>query len=271
MNEPFRRRIAMLHLAPRLGALGDNYRCLAAAMRAAKHAGADWVATSELCLCGYRFADRIGTSWIVPWPDNWGEKVCGLAASLRLTVFLAHVERDSGTNRLHNTVFVIGTDGSTIGSQRKTHLIPQSEAWASRGARVAPVEIAGCRAGILVCADAYTPGLAQRLSEQGADILISPAAWGPRLHGPRGEWEARSRETRLPLFVCNRVGTKEEPDFVDAESVIVNAGERIMTYASSEPAVLVADWQPSSGAVYPLPSVGCQGFALEDRRRHQTS
>lgn len=245
-------RIAMLHLASYLGDLESNCHELARGMRNAAAAGADWIVTPELVLCGYRFEGRIGLSWIAPWPDAWGERVCRLAASLRVTLFVSHPERDPETNRLHNTVFVIGPDGITVGSQRKTHLIPESEAWASRAATVTPVAVASVRVGILVCADAYTPVLATRLRERGAEVLISPAAWGPRLYGPKGEWEARSRETGVPLFVCNRIGTTQEPDFMDAESVIVNAGERIMTYGSSEPAVLAADWDRASGMVYPL-------------------
>lgn len=242
-------RIAMLHLSPRLADLDANYSQLSQGMRIAAEAGAEWIVTPELCLCGYRFAERIGTSWIAPWPDIWGEKVCRLAASLGVTVFMAHPERESATDRLFNTVFVIGSDGNTIGVQRKTHVIPGSEAWASRADTVAPVMVPPVRVGILVCADVCTHRLALRLCLQGAGVIISAAAWGPHLYGPAGEWEARSRDTGLPIFVCNRAGTPEEPDFMDAESVIVNGGRRIMAYGSSNPTVLVADWNRAQGTV----------------------
>ena len=45
------------------------------------------------------------------------------------------------------------------------------------------------RVGMLICADAYSPEIAKTLHNQGAQILVSSAAWAPGLHGPNGEWE----------------------------------------------------------------------------------
>ena len=77
------------------------------------------------------------------------------------------------------------------------------EPW--RGVTPVPVPPVG-NVGLLICADAYTPAIATTLKAQGAQMLVSAAAWGPGLHGPNGEWERCSRETGLPLLVCNRTG-----------------------------------------------------------------
>jgi N-carbamoylputrescine amidase len=63
--------------------------------------------------------------------------------------------------------------------------------------------------GILICADVYTRDIAEDLRGQGAQLLVSPAAWGPDLNGPEGEWEQRTQETGLPLVVCNRTGPRK--------------------------------------------------------------
>ena len=60
--------IAFLHLAPCLRDLQANRRLIDRAVTAAATAGARWILTPELCLCGYDFTDDLGTAWIVPPP-----------------------------------------------------------------------------------------------------------------------------------------------------------------------------------------------------------
>jgi N-carbamoylputrescine amidase len=100
----------------------------------------------------------------------------------------------------------------------------------------------------LVCADAFTPGIAGSLKRSGAQLLISPSSWGPGLHGPNGEWEDRSRETGVPLIVCNRTGTDRTLDFRKAQSLVVKNGERLLTHSSERSAVLTLDWDFSAMA-----------------------
>jgi N-carbamoylputrescine amidase len=96
--------------------------------------------------------------------------------------------------------------------------------------------------GILICADAYAPWIARRLKEQAARILVSPAAWAPGLYGPNGEWERCTRDTGLPLLVCNRTGVDSTLDFRRAESVVVKDGRRIYSLTSESSAVFIMDW-----------------------------
>jgi 5-aminopentanamidase len=153
--------------------------------------GAAWILTPELCICGYAFAAEIGTDWIVPPPDPWMRDFCRLAARLRVTVFLSHPERDPQTVKLHNSVFVIAADGTILGAHRKINTLRVGgEAWSSPGDRVTPIPAEPFRrVGILICADAYSPGIARSLQAQGAELLVSSAAWAPGFHGPDGEWE----------------------------------------------------------------------------------
>ena len=59
-------RIALLHLAPIPGDLAHNRRLVETAITIAAGLGAVWIITPELCICGYSFADQIGTKWILP-------------------------------------------------------------------------------------------------------------------------------------------------------------------------------------------------------------
>jgi 5-aminopentanamidase len=236
--------VALLHLAPRPGDLAHNRRLVETAVTTAVGRGATWILTPELCISGYAFADEIGTDWIVPPPDPWMRNFCQLVARLHATVFLSHPERDQQTAKLHNSVFVIAADGTILGQHRKINTLRVGdEAWSSPGNRVTPIPAEPFRqVGILICADAYSPGIARSLQAQGAELLVSSAAWAPGLHGPDGEWERCTRDTGLPLFVCNRTGPDRTLDFTGAESVIVKDGERLLSFRSERSAIFTIEW-----------------------------
>jgi N-carbamoylputrescine amidase len=236
--------IALLHLAPRSGDLIYNRQLVERAVTTAAGLGAQWIITPELCICGYTFADQIGAAWILPQPDSWMQEFCQLVARLNVTVFLSHPERDPRTAKLHNSVFVIGANGAILGKHRKINTLPVgSEAWSSPGAQVAPIAIPTVgRIGILICADAFSPGIARSLHAQGAQLLVSSAAWAPGLHGPNGEWERCTRDTGLSLLVCNRTGPDLTLNFTEAESVVAKDGQRLLSLRAERSAIFTVEW-----------------------------
>jgi predicted amidohydrolase len=242
---PSRRlRIALLHLAPVPGDLAHNRSLIEKAIATAAGMGAAWIITPELCLTGYTFADRIGTDWIKPQPDEWMTQVCRSTARLGVTLFLSHPERDPHSRKLHNTVFVILADGTIAGKHRKIHTLKVgSEAWSTPGERASVVPVPPFKQiGMLICADAASKDMARSLKEQGAELLVSSAAWAPGLHGPSGEWERCTSDTGLPLIVCNRTGPDRTLDFTKAESVVVQDGQRLLSLSSEQSAIFVIDW-----------------------------
>lgn len=237
--------LAMLHFHPRLGDLDRNADRLLAGLERAAEAGARWVLTPELCLSGYLFQGVLGSDWIQPQPDRWVAPLMEAVQRLGITLFLGHAERDPGTQQCHNALLVVSKEG-LAGRHRKIHVIPGAEAWATRGDRVAPLEVDGHSVGLLVCADAYTGTQAFALREAGAQLLVSAAAWSPMPHGPEGAWESRSLETGLPLFVCNRTGADTTLDFSQAESGLYWQGIKRFAHAGPE-AILRLDWDPDQG------------------------
>jgi 5-aminopentanamidase len=236
-------RIALLHVAPQLGEIESNRRLIEAAVRVAAQQGAQWAVTPELCVSGYLFAKKVGTDWIQPQPDPWMQGFCGLVRDLSLTVFLSHPERDPDTNLLHNSVFVINSQGEITGRHRKVKTLGGPEAWSSPGRDSAPIDCDGLRVGVLVCADGYLNDVPQHLKDQGAQILVSPAAWGPGGCAPAGEWEQRTLDTGLPIMVCNRSGKERaDLDFREAVSVVARDGERVLSAYSDRSVVLTFDW-----------------------------
>lgn len=239
-----RRKIALLHLEIVSGAIERNQFLIVEAIKHAASIGADWIVTPELSVCGLQFVSVIGTDWIQPQPDPWMQQISQLARTVKRTIFLGCPEREG--KRLYNSVFVIGPRGQIVGCHRKLNVVSDSRSWSSPGDHVAPIECDGIQVGVLVCSDAYTSDLARALKFEGARMLISPASWGPGLHGPNGEWEQRSYETGLPLIVCNRTGSEKTLDFQKAQSLVVTNGNRALSHASDRSAVLTFDWDVST-------------------------
>lgn len=244
-------RIAFLHLAPVPGALAQNRHLLTGAIAKAASLGAHWILTPELAVSGYSFSDRLGTQWIEPQPDHWMAGVCRLAARLQAAILLSHPERDPQSDHLYNTVFALRADGGVAGSHRKINTLRVgSEAWSTPGSRATACSLPPFGPiGILICADAYSPEIAKSLKAQGARALVSSAAWPPGLHGPNGEWERCTKDTGLPLFVCNRTGPDRTLDFTKAESVVAQDGRRLLSFSCPRSAIFIIDWDLESGTL----------------------
>lgn len=237
-------RIALLHLETVPGAIEQNRHVIVEAIKHAAGKGAEWIVTPELAVCGLQFAHVVGSDWIQPQPDPWMQQVCRLVRTLKRTVFLSCPEREG--RRLYNSVFVIGPTGEIVGRHRKINVVSDSLSWSSPGDRVDSTDCDGVQVGLLICSDVYTPNIARALKFDGAQMLVSPASWGPGIHGPNGEWEQRSHETGLPLIVCNRTGAEPTLDFWKAPSLVVTNGERVLSHTSDRSAVLAFDWNFSS-------------------------
>jgi 5-aminopentanamidase len=233
-------KVALLHLETVPGAVEQNRYMIVEAIKHAASVGAEWIVTPELAVCGLQFPQLIGTDWIQPQPDSWMQQVCRLVRTLKRTVFLSCPERDG--SRLYNTVFLIDSAGEIIGRHRKINVLSDSLSWSSPGDVAVPIECGGIKVGVLVCADVYTPNIARAMKFEGAQMFVSPASWGPGLHGPNGEWEQRTHETGLPLIVCNRTGAEKTLDFWKAPSLVVKDGVRVLTHTSERSAVLTFEW-----------------------------
>jgi predicted amidohydrolase len=170
---------------------------------------------------------------------------CRVVARLGVTVFLSTPERDHGSNKLYNSVFVIASTGVIVGIHRKINTLGVgSESWSTPGTRISPFPVYPFKkVGVLICADAFSPHIAATLKAQAAEFLVSAAAWAPGLHGPNGEWERCSLETGLPLLVCNRTGPDRTLDFTAAQSVAVTNGRRVLSVSSQGSAMFIIEWR----------------------------
>lgn len=241
-------RLGLLHMEAVPGDVAGNRRRIEEGVQEAVAHGADWVITPELAETGYYFFKRIGTDWIEPFPGTWVSTLAAIARDNRIALFVGFAERDPKTAKLYNSVVVIDRQGTIQGTYRKQAVHGSAEAWSTPGAQSKPMSVDGIPVGVLICADAYKPGLAAQYREQGAAILLSPANWPPAGElGPKNYWETRSRETGLPLIAVNRTGKEPELDFSQGQSAVSVEGKRLFSFSSARSRLFYVDWDGKQG------------------------
>lgn len=233
-------KIALLHLDLSGGPQMKNLDKLCQAITVAAEGGANWIVTPETAVQGYFFALNGPSAPISVQPAPEIEPICQLARQYRLTVFLGCAEQDAESLEMYNSCLVIGDQGDCIGRHRKLRNHGDAEQWAAKGSLLTPVACRQLRAGILICADSWYVSNAVVLQEQGAGVIIVPAAWPPGQWGPGDCWNECSRQTGLPVWVCNQTGNYQA-DFSQAESVVIVNGGKALFYQGL-PAVLLFEW-----------------------------
>ncbi|MBZ9752855.1 carbon-nitrogen hydrolase family protein [Deinococcus sp. HMF7604] len=247
MSVPASLRLALFHGFPQPGELSANLATLTRAAHFAQQQQAHWLIASELALTGYTFAPRLGADWIAPQQDACTHTLAELAQATQLHLMVGHPEFDPTSGRLFNAVFVFGPDGMRLGTARKTLVIPGAESWATSGEGAQVIEVMGFRVGFSICADAFLPQTGAILSQQDAQLVVAPSAWGPGLYGPAGEWEARSAEMGVPWVVVNRSGMDGSQDFSGARSAVIVKGESVWEIHPTRPTLALVTWKAQAG------------------------
>jgi predicted amidohydrolase len=109
------------------------------------------------------------------WP-----KLAEAARDLHIAL-VAGVFEPAPDGRVFNTAVAYDTGGVLVAAYRKIHLfdsLGQTESdLVAPGSVPTVVDLAGLRVGILTCYDIRFPELARALVDQGAELLVVPAAW----------------------------------------------------------------------------------------------
>jgi predicted amidohydrolase len=129
---------------------------------------------------------------------------------------------EQAEGKLFATAMLVGPDGKTIGTYRKTHLEESERAWAAAGDELAVFPTAIGRIGLLLGGDARFPEASGVLSVKRADIIAIPSAWrgqygthlqiSPALFAERypentmALWYAIAKTAQAHTLVANFVG-----------------------------------------------------------------
>ncbi|MBN2304261.1 MAG: carbon-nitrogen family hydrolase [Anaerolineae bacterium] len=114
---------------------------------------------------------------------------------------------------IYNSTAVISPRNGVMGAYRKIHLFPlmNENKWLQPGEAPLAIDLPWGRTGFAICYDLRFPELFRRYANDGAQIVIVPAAWPhPRLDAYRTLVRARAIENQCYMVAVNRVGVDEE-------------------------------------------------------------
>jgi len=160
-------------------------------------------------------------------------------------------ERSGDPQRPHNTLLVVGPDGSQLATYRKIHLFDvelgsggsyaESAATAAGSAPVV-VDVGGFKLGLSICYDLRFPELYRALSEQGAEVLLVPAAF--TLHTGKDHWHvllrARAIEAQAFVVAAGQFGTHPGARQTYGHSLVVDPWGTVIAEASDGVGVVTA-------------------------------
>ncbi len=237
-------KIALCHLTLSLGPMEKNLKILERALRMAGELKADWVITPETAIPGYHFYKMNPEQKLDVQPAEYLDPLRELVRKNQQYLFLGAGEYDEKDRCNYNTCFVFGSDGELVGKHRKNHSHGYGgEGWVTNSTVVEPVLVGNIKAGIMVCSDAWYIECPKRLAEQGAQILVDIAGWpiSKECGDPLPSWIRCSKETGLPMTLCNQTGKTEWLDFTVGQSVYIEEGQAKLTYTGND-ALLLFEW-----------------------------
>lgn len=181
--------------------------------------------------------------------EIYTETFADLARRYRVTIaagsiLLSPAETDDGS--VYNTMLLFGPAGAILGQADKVNLIPLELAdgldiCCGSPERLQALPTPLGRVGLLICADAWSPGLAAQLKEQGAQLLINclanPEAWTDAVAADMAQsLPARIAETALPGVQAHGVGNLFELPFRGRSKIMApepGGGIRVVAQAKS--------------------------------------
>lgn len=175
MNQKaFKLALAQIHIEP-----GDRERNLARATRfihTAADSGANIILLPEAFPLGWM--DLSATTFADEIPR--GGTCRQLATLARDTgIYICSGVTERFKNKIFNSAVLINPSGEVILHHRKINELAIAHDLYSLGDRVAVTETPLGRIGLMICADAFAPGLAitRALGLMGAELILSPCAW----------------------------------------------------------------------------------------------
>jgi predicted amidohydrolase len=203
------------------------------------------------------YVDYLGRSAGLPQPEpadgEFGQFFADAARRLNMWVLAGSFhEAGPGDGRTYNTSLLFDRAGNLATSYRKIHLydveIPgrvsyhESEAVAPGDSAVV-VDIDGVGVGLSICYDLRFPELYRTLADNGAKVLLVPAAF--MAHTGRDHWEvllrARAIEDQCYVVAAAQIGDHEPNRSCYGRSMIVDPWGIVIAQAPDVTCVVTAD------------------------------
>lgn len=258
-------RVAAAQFNPVLGDVKGNLRRHLELAAAAAAQGAELLLFPELSLTGYALRDAV---WQVACPA--GDPIFAplLEASRRLALCVGFVERGA-EGLIHNSQAFFA-DGRLLHVHRKVFLptygLFEEGRFFARGQAIRAFDTPLGRMGLLICNDWWHAGGPLILAQDGATLLLAPAAsplrgLKPRpacapgwMESPGGEngrvWysllSAHAKMQSTPILFCNRCGFDDGVGFWGGSALWAPDGLRMVGLDHADEALLVSDVLPDA-------------------------
>ena len=217
-----------------------NLGALESTARAAASAGAELLLCPECWLCGYNIGAAVTT--LAEAADGASmQRIAAIARQHHIAIAYGYAEREAASGYLHNSVQVIGADGTVLSHYRKTHLFGAAERAAYRaGDRFAPpFMLGGFSTGLLICYDVEFPEAVRCLALMGAQLLLIPTALTDDYAAvPDFIVPARSIENQLYIAYCNHAGVENGMRFLGGSCLTGMDGKAVAAAGNAEALII---------------------------------
>ena len=202
-----------------------NIRQLEEILASGKTEGADLVTLPEMFACPYETGNfplyaeaEGGPSWQALSALSKKYGIYLSAGSMPELVSAQKSGSCEGMDRVYNTAYVFGRDGRQIGKHRKAHLFDinveggqcfKESDTLSPGEKIGCFDTEFCRIGLCICYDFRFPETARLMAQDGAKVILVPAAFNMTT-GP-AHWELMFRQ-RAVESQCYVIGTAPARD-----------------------------------------------------------
>ena len=236
-----------------------NIRQLEEILASGKTEGADLVTLPEMFACPYETGNfplyaeaEGGPSWqaLSALAKKYGIYLS--AGSMPELVRAQKSGSSEGKDRVYNTAYVFGRDGRQIGKHRKAHLFDinvEGGQCFKESDTLSPGEKIGCfdtefgRIGLCICYDFRFPETARLMAQDGAKVILVPAAFNMTT-GP-AHWELMFRQ-RAVESQCYVIGTAPARDPKSSytswgHSIAVDPWGRILTQMDEKEGIRIVE------------------------------
>jgi predicted amidohydrolase len=230
-----RLRVRVHQWASGLGAAANRAR-----LADAVTPGADLVVLPEAFARDFGEAGSDVSEFAEPLDGPFGTELARVADAASCTVVAGMFEVADDPGRPHNTLLVAG---AARAAYRKIHLYDsfgyrESDRLTGGAPEPVVVDVAGWRVGLMTCYDLRFPELARLLVDDGAEVIVVPAAWLP------GERKVEHWRTLLAARAientCFVVGAAQpEPRYCGHSAVVGPMGELLADAAGGEATIEV--------------------------------
>lgn len=209
----------------------------------ASQRGADLVVLPELWVQGgFAFATFADTAEPLDGPTVGA--MSKAAAAARVWLHAGSIVERADDGALYNCSLLFAPDGTLAATYRKMHLFGFTGGETTvltAGTEVVTTSIDGTTVALATCYDLRFPELFRQFVDQGAELVVMPAAWPtPRI----GHWsllvQARAIEDQMFIVACNGCG-EQSGLHLGGRSAVVDPWGTVLAAAGDTEQVLVVD------------------------------